>query len=81
MTDFINQIEPWIDNEELVQLKRVVDSTFVTESKLTKEFETLGFYISDHPLNQYKPIFNQYNVISFENFESFEIFSGFFVDF
>lgn len=35
----IIQIEPWIDNEELIQLKRVVDSTFVTESKLTKEFE------------------------------------------
>lgn len=35
----IIQIEPWIDDEELVQLKRVVDSTFVTESTLTKEFE------------------------------------------
>ena len=35
----IVQIEPWIDNEEMVQLKRVVDSTYVTEHKLTKEFE------------------------------------------
>ena len=35
----INQIEPWIDNDELEQLKRVIDSTFVTESSLTKEFE------------------------------------------
>ena len=39
MTDFINQIEPWIDNEEKQQLLRVVESTFVTEHALTKEFE------------------------------------------
>ena len=39
MTDFINQIHPWIDNEEKHQLLRVVESTFVTEHNLTKEFE------------------------------------------
>ena len=37
----INQIEPWIDNTELVQLKRVIKSTYVVENKLTEEFETL----------------------------------------
>ena len=37
----INQIEPWIDNSELVQLKRVIKSTYVVENKLTEEFETL----------------------------------------
>lgn len=37
----IIQIEPWIDNTELEQLKRVVDSTFVTEHELTKEFEQI----------------------------------------
>lgn len=35
----IIQIEPFIDEEELIQLKRVVASTFVTEHELTKEFE------------------------------------------
>jgi len=35
----INQIEPWIDDEELIQLRRVIDSTFVTEHDLTLEFE------------------------------------------
>ena len=35
----IIQIEPWIDNSELEQLKRVVKSTFVVEHDLTKEFE------------------------------------------
>ena len=37
----IIQIEPWIDGDELVQLKRVIDSTFITESTLTKEFEDM----------------------------------------
>ena len=35
----ITQIEPWIDELELIELKRVVDSTFVVEAELTKEFE------------------------------------------
>ena len=38
MRDFIPQIEPWIDELELVQLKRVVDNTYVTEHQ---EFEGL----------------------------------------
>jgi perosamine synthetase len=41
MRDFIPQIEPWIDGSELAQLKRVIDSTYVTEYKLTEEFENL----------------------------------------
>ena len=41
MRDFIPQIEPWIDNSELKELKRVIDSTFITENKLTKEFEDM----------------------------------------
>ena len=40
------------------------------DTKLSKEFETLGFFISDHPLNQYKIIFNQYNIVNYEKFEN-----------
>jgi perosamine synthetase len=39
MKTFIPQIEPWIDERELHYLKKVIDSTYVTEHKLTKEFE------------------------------------------
>ena len=39
---------------------------------LSKEFETLGFFISDHPLNQYKSLFNQYNIIDYEEFNTNE---------
>ncbi len=41
-----------------------------TDNKLSKEFETLGFFISDHPLNQYKVLFNQYNIVNYEIFEN-----------
>ena len=39
MRDFIPQIEPWIDEQELQYLKRVIESTYVTEHDLTEEFE------------------------------------------
>jgi len=35
----IIQIEPWIDEQELAELKRVISSTFVVEHDLTREFE------------------------------------------
>ncbi len=41
-----------------------------TDKKLSNEFETLGFYISDHPLNQFKSLFNQYNIINYNDFEN-----------
>ncbi len=37
----IPQIQPWIDEAELNELKRVIDSTYVTEHALTKEFEEM----------------------------------------
>ena len=65
-----NQIDLFKEEEkkELNFFKDLED--WNTELKLTKEFETLGFYISDHPLNQYKSIFNQYNIITYEDFDS-----------
>ena len=39
--NFIPQIQPWIDNSELVELKRVIDSTYVSENELTKAFESM----------------------------------------
>lgn len=41
MSDSIVQIEPWIDGGELRELKRVIDSTFLTEHALTREFESV----------------------------------------
>ena len=32
------------------------------EERLSKEFEAVGFFISDHPLNQFTEIFDDYNI-------------------
>ena len=65
-----NQIELFDDEFEFNDnfLEKIED--WKTDEKLSKEFETLGFFISDHPLNQYSIIFNQYNIISYDKFEN-----------
>jgi DNA polymerase III subunit alpha len=35
---------------------------------LTEEFRALGFYLSDHPLNEYESVFNQLKIIPFNQF-------------
>ena len=35
---------------------------------LAEEFKSFGFYISNHPLNEYKEVFNQLNIISYNQF-------------
>ena len=35
---------------------------------LSEEFKSLGFYISNHPLNEYENIFNQLKIISYNQF-------------
>ena len=35
---------------------------------LNEEFKSLGFYISDHPLNDYTNLFKQLNIITFKEF-------------
>ncbi len=39
-----------------------------TKKFLSEEFKSLGFYISDHPLNNYKNIFSQLNIKPFKEF-------------
>ena len=40
------------------------------EERLSKEFESVGFFISDHPLNQYKEIFDDYNILDYQAFNN-----------
>ena len=35
---------------------------------LYEEFKSLGFYVSDHPLSEYNEVFDQLNIISFNQF-------------
>ena len=55
-----------IENNEIISF--IDDWDF--DEKLSKEFEALGFYISDHPLNQYSDVLSDYEIISFENFNN-----------
>ena len=55
-----------IENNEVISF--IDDWDF--DVKLSKEFEALGFYISDHPLNQYSDVLGDYEIISFENFNN-----------
>ena len=43
-------------------------STWKQKEVLAEEFKSLGFYISNHPLNEYKNIFNQLKIITYDNF-------------
>jgi DNA polymerase-3 subunit alpha len=65
-----NQIDLFQEENDLTYLDITED--WNVDIKLSKEFETLGFFISDHPLNQYKSLFNQYNIINYEEFNSNE---------
>ena len=38
------------------------------EERLSKEFEAVGFFISDHPLNQFKEIFDDYKIVDYAKF-------------
>ena len=52
------------NREEIVNEK----SEWNFQEKMLKEFETIGFYISDHPLNQYKDVFKEYNITKYSDF-------------
>ena len=51
------------DNEIVVDIE---DWRF--EDRLSREFEAIGFFISDHPLNQFKEIFDDYKIVDYVKF-------------
>ncbi len=65
-----NQIDLFEENEnqENEIITKIDDWKF--EERLSKEFESVGFFISDHPLNQYKEVFNDYNIVDYQNFNN-----------
>ena len=66
----LNQIELFeSENNENDQIISSCED-WVFDERLTKEFESVGFFISDHPLNQYKDIFLDYKIIDFVTFDN-----------
>ena len=43
-------------------------NSWTKKELLLEEFKSLGFYISDHPLNEYTDIFNQLKIITYNDF-------------
>ena len=43
---------------------------------LTEEFKALGFYLSDHPLNEYEEVFNQLEILPYNQFYDNEKYEG-----
>ena len=63
-----NQIGLFSDDEENENniINDIGDWKF--EERLSKEFEAVGFFISDHPLNQFTEIFDDYKIIDYFKF-------------
>jgi len=65
-----NQIDLFSEDETLENdiINEIDDWKF--EERLSKEFEAVGFFISDHPLNQFIEIFDDYKIVEYSNFNS-----------
>ena len=72
--DFDNKVANQIDlfgdskENEISITENIKDWEF--EERLSKEFEAIGFFISDHPLNQFKEIFDDYKIMDYQKFFS-----------
>ncbi len=63
-----NQIDLFGENQDEINdiIFKINDWEF--EERLSKEFEAVGFFISDHPLNQYREVFEDYKIIDYQKF-------------
>ncbi len=63
-----NQIDLFSEDENTKDdiVNNIEDWKF--EERLAKEFEAVGFFISDHPLNQFTEIFNDYKINEYTKF-------------
>ena len=56
------------DNGE-TEFEFLPSKTWEQRELLSEEFKSVGFYLTNHPLNEFKEIFNQLNIISFKQFQ------------
>ena len=54
------------NNDKNFQLTKTKE--WSNNDELLNEFKSIGFYMSDHPLNIYKDYFKEMKIISFKNF-------------
>ena len=64
-----NQTSLFEDNENILNSFEFLQAnSWKQKDLLAEEFKSLGFYISDHPLNEYENIFNELNIVSYDKF-------------
>ena len=65
-----NQIDLFGSNntDDMEIIEKIKDWEF--EERLNREFEAIGFFISNHPLNQFKDVFCDYNIVNFNDFNN-----------
>ncbi len=67
-----NQIDLFSEDEKEQDKLLIKIEDWKFEERLSKEFEAVGFFISDHPLNQFKEIYDDYKIKDYSNFISNE---------
>ncbi len=68
----VNQIDLFSEDESTQDDFLIKTEDWKFEERLSKEFESVGFFISDHPLNQFTEIFNDYKITDYSSFISNE---------
>ena len=67
-----NQIDLFDESSNEINDIIVDTEDWKFEERLSKEFEAVGFFISDHPLNQFKEIFDDYKIFDYQTFNNKE---------
>ena len=63
-----NQTSLFENSEKLENFEYLTTEQWTQKKLLTEEFISLGFYISNHPLNEYAEVFNQLDIVSYNEF-------------
>ena len=64
-----NQINLFENNDNDSEILNS-ESDWDFNERLNKEFDSVGFFISDHPLNQYKDYFPQFEILNYQDFSN-----------
>ena len=56
------------DNDSRTEFEFLQSTSWKQKELLSEEFKAVGFYLTNHPLNEYDDIFNQLNITSYHEF-------------
>ena len=56
------------DNDSRTEFEFLQSTSWKQKELLSEEFKAVGFYLTNHPLNEYDDIFNQLNITSYYEF-------------